>query len=133
VSRPSLIDSMMEVAWVFSNRSTCSRLQVGCVITNEDMTCIDAIGYNGGVRGLSNECESLVPGNCGHIHAECNAIIKANYSVKNKLIFITHSPCTNCAKLIVNAGIKEVYYDVEYRDKSSLELLKNAGIKVTKV
>jgi dCMP deaminase len=129
--RPSLFDIMMGMAELVSKRSTCVRLQVGCVITNENLTSIEAFGYNGGARGLSNECESLEPGKCGHIHAEVNALVKCNYGTKHKKMFITHSPCSQCAKLIVNAGIEEVYCNYLYRDfEKPLEILNFAKIKM---
>ena len=131
--RPTLAESMMQTAFVWSKRSVCNRLQVGCVISNEEMTNVDAIGYNGPAKGLPHEPESTEPGKTGFIHAEVNAIVKANYAIKNKKMFVTHSPCRECAKLIINAGISEVFYANEYRDNSSLELLKGAGIKVTKL
>lgn len=130
MNRPSLIECMLKAAEVFAERSTCSRLKVGCVITNEDMTCIDSIGYNGGAKGLSNEPESDKPGQSGFIHAEINALIKANYNIKNKRMFITHSPCKMCAKSIVNGGITSVYFSNLYRDSTSLEILYKAGIQV---
>lgn len=131
--RASTQKCMLGVAQIFAERSTCSRLRVGAVVTNAEMTQIDAIGYNGGARGLDNECESLEPGKCGHIHAEENALIKANYNLQNKKMFITILPCKQCAKLIINAGISEVYFGDFYRDRHSLVLLHMAGVKVYKV
>lgn len=128
--RPSTQKCMIGVARIFAGRSTCSRLHVGAVVTNSEMTQIDAIGYNGGAKGLDNKCESLEPGMCGHIHAEENALIKANYNLKNKKMFITILPCKQCAKLIINAGISEVYFEDFYRDKTSLVLFYIAKVKV---
>jgi dCMP deaminase len=131
VRRPSLFDVMMGMAELVSKRSTCVRLQVGCVITNENLTSIEAFGYNGGARGLSNECESLEPGKCGHIHAEVNALIKCNYGTKHKKMFVTHSPCKQCAKLLINAGIEEVYCKFLYRDfEEPLEILRLANVRM---
>ena len=129
-TRPILEVCMMKTAMIFSERSTCDRLHVGAVITNEEMTNIDAIGYNGGARGLSNACESTEPGKCGHIHAEINAIIKSNYNIPNKRIFITHSMCSACAKAIINARISRVYFRVQYRDKEPIKMLQKAGVEV---
>jgi len=128
--RPSFSKLMMDLAFSIAERSTCSRLKVGCVITNSEMTEINAIGYNGGAKGQGNECESLEPGKCGHLHAEINALIKADYSVKNKKAFITTIPCRNCAKALVNGDIVEVYFHHSYRDMSALEIFKAAGILV---
>lgn len=120
----------MAVARTFAERSTCSRLRVGAVVTNAEMTQVDAIGYNGGAKGLDNSCESMEPGKCGHIHAEENALIKANYNLANKKMFITILPCKQCAKLIINSGIVEVYFEDFYRDKSSLGFLALAKVQV---
>lgn len=128
--RPSTIKCMMNVAKTFAERSTCSRLRVGAVVTNAEMTQIDAIGYNGGAKGLDNNCESKEPGLCGHIHAENNCLLKSNYNLKNKKIFITMSPCWQCAKLIINSDISEVYFGELYRDAKPLVLFYMAKIKV---
>ncbi len=124
---------MMQIAQLIAQRSTCNRLQVGTVITNNDMTTINAIGYNGGARGLKNECESDEPGKCGHIHSEENALIKADYNIKNKKIFITCSPCKQCAKKIVNAKISQVYFAELYRDPEPMQILSKANINVFQV
>jgi dCMP deaminase len=130
LDRPSLPECMMRTAEIFSSRSTCSRLSVGCVITNSEMTTIDAIGYNGGARGLSNFCESQEPGKCGHLHAEINALVKSNYHLQGKRAFVTAFPCRMCAKAIVNGGITAVFYREAYRDMSSMEIFLKAGVKV---
>lgn len=127
--RPSIHQCMMGVAKLFAQRSTCSRLKVGCVITTEDGSNIVSIGYNGSYKGGNNECLSDEPGNCGHsAHAELNALIKADYSIKNKKLYVTHSPCSRCATAIVNAGITEVYYNQLYRSPDGLQILDDAGI-----
>ena len=123
----------MATAWIWAKRSSCSRLQVGCVISNEDFTKIDAIGYNGGAKGLENDCESLEPGMCGHLHSEINALIKANYDIPNKRMFITHSPCKQCTKAIINGRIAQVYYNIEYRDKEPLAMLARCGIAAIRI
>ena len=130
MERPSLISCMLRTALVFAERSTCSRLKVGTVIASEDLTTIDSVGYNGNAKGLDNKCDSNQPGNCGDLHSEINAIIKGNYNLKNKIMFVTDSPCIMCAKAIINAGIAKVYYIRKYRDTSGIELLEKAGIKV---
>lgn len=131
MNRPSLVNSFIEVAEIFSKRSTCNRLSVGCVITNSEMTSILSIGYNGNAKGLNNCCDSDEPGNCGCIHSEVNALIKCDYSIKNKKMFVTHSPCKMCCKLIINAGISHVYYLNEYRDMSALQILHQSGVFVS--
>ena len=67
------------------------------------------------------------------IHAEINALLKMDYNnPKSKILYVTLSPCRMCAKAIVNAGIQRVIYDEEYRDTSSLEILRNSGIEVSR-
>ena len=130
LERPTLKECMMAVAKLFAERSVCSRLNVGCVITNSEMTNIEAIGYNGKAKGEDHKPDSDEPGKSGMIHAEENALIKADYRVKNKKLFVTHSPCLTCARKIINADIVEVYFSEPYRDLSPLELLMASGIKV---
>lgn len=130
MGRPTLPELMMGIAHQVAQRSTCGRLQVGCVITNREMTAVDAMGYNGGARGQSNDCESSEPGKCGHLHAEVNALIKANYNAKGKIAFVTVIPCRMCAKALVNGGIETVYFGELYRDNSSIEIFQAAGISV---
>lgn len=131
--RPSLESCMMHMAYKFAERSTCKRLSVGCIITNENMTSVDAIGYNGGPKGIYNDCLNDTPGACGHAHAEMNSLNKANFNIKNKKAFITHSPCGICAILLINHEIKEVYISELYRDLSPLKLLLQADVKVFKM
>jgi dCMP deaminase len=124
----------MGLALTLSQRSTCSRLQVGCVIVTEDNQQVLGVGYNGGPKGISNDCLSLEPGLCGHLHAEVNALIKANYtSVAKKKMYVTTQPCYQCAVAIVNANISEVVYQKPYRLTDGLELLATAGIKIRKL
>lgn len=122
----------MEIAGVISKRSTCSRLQVGSVITDASMKNILSIGYNGNYAGGPDHCDTEEAGLCGCIHSEINAIIKCP-SVEDRVMFITDSPCVTCAKTIVNSGIKIVYYRREYRVKDGLRLLKKAKVKVIKI
>ena len=131
--RPSKEYYFMQMAELTATRSTCSRLHVGTIITNEEMDHVDSIGYNGNAKGLHNGCESEVPGHCGCLHSENNAIAKANYSIKRKNMFITHLPCRNCAKLIINHGIKSVYFKNLYRDASSIELFLQTGVNIFKL
>lgn len=121
---------MMKMALYVAERSTCARLKVGCVITSSDMLSVDGYGYNGNFAGGPNGCDSDVPGQCGCVHAEPNALVKSNYGLKNRKAFITHSPCKACSKLLINAGIREVYYIHEYRDTSPLQMLDWAGVAV---
>ena len=131
LSRPSWPETWMTVAREIAKRSYDPRLRVGCVVVPEDNTGILALGYNGNARGLPNEAESLEPGQSGMIHAEQNALVKCpfHYPVA-KHIYSTHSMCRQCAKLVINAGIKRVVYGELYRDPSGLDLLRQAGVQV---
>lgn len=132
VKRPTLEELMMRVAELMSSRSTCDRLQVGCVITDIGMTTIYSIGYNGNYRGGPNECDREDEGNCGCLHAEDNALVKLRTETKNLLLFTTHSPCPACAKRIVNQGnIHSVFYGEMYRDQSCFEILKAGDVQPT--
>lgn len=117
-----------------SLRSNDPRLQVGAVIVTEDNSCVLAIGYNGDEHGGKNKPDSLELGKSGFIHAEANALLKANYAdYRNKKMYLTHSPCVVCARMIINGGIKKVIYSQDYRDSLGLNILKNAGIEVLKM
>lgn len=125
--------AMMKTAETFAELSTCSRLKVGAVICNTDFSNIFSIGINGGISKQFNKCKSKLPGQCGHYHAELNAIIKPQWPAKEKYLFITHFPCENCAGLIINSkSISRVYYRNEYRNMSS-EIFKKAKIKLIKL
>jgi dCMP deaminase len=128
VTRIPLYEVYMRMAEELAKRSTCARLQVGTVITDAALENVLAIGYNGNARGLPNSCDSAVPGNCGCIHSEVNALVKASGAVKDKVVFITNSPCVACAKLMINSGVTHVYFRELYRDPSGVELLESAGV-----
>jgi dCMP deaminase len=120
---------MMEAAHLFSKRSPCIRRKVGCVITNCEKTNIISIGYNGGVKGGRNCCESSLEGACGCVHAEENALLKGVGSN----LYCTTLPCVKCAKLIINAGIQHVFYDCDYRQTYSLAMFDKSGISYEKI
>lgn len=122
---------MMAFAQQVATRSTCSRAQVGCVITNLEMTSVLAYGYNGNYRGGPNFCDGTGEGACGCVHAEANALIKSPYDPDRLVLFTTLSPCLACAKLILNAGITHVRYLLEYRDPAGLDLLRRSAHTVT--
>lgn len=124
---------MLDFAVSVSKRSTCSRLQVGCVITSPDHAHILAYGYNGGAKGLTNACKSDKPGKCGHLHAEINACIKAPADVP-KVVYLTHAPCELCAISLINlGGVKSVEYISDFRSSVGLDLLEEAKIPVLQV
>lgn len=129
--RPRWPEVWMNIAREISRRSYDKRLQVGCVVVPEDNTAILGLGYNGNAEGLPNEAESDEPGKSGMLHAEVNSLIKCDFSFpKKKIMYVTHSPCRQCAKLIINARIARVVYGELYRDASSVEMLRSAGIEV---
>ena len=124
----------MDFARSISRRSYDPRHQVGTVIVTSDNTQVLSVGYNGNYSGGPNEVESEIPGQSGMIHSEINALLKMDYNnPKDKVLYVTMSPCRMCAKAIVNAGIKHVVYDVEYRDRSGLDVLESAGVSFSKI
>ncbi len=128
VTRIPLYEAYMRMAEELAKRSTCARLQVGTVITDEMLEHVVALGYNGNARGFPNRCDSDVPGKCGCIHSEQNALVKAPGDLRNKAAFITASPCPMCAKLIIQANVSFVYYRNAYRDPAGVELLEKGGV-----
>ena len=131
--RPTWDEVWMETAKTLSRRSLDPRFQVGAIIVTSDNTQVLAVGYNGDQKGGSNQVESFEPGCSGFIHAEINALIKCDYNnPKSKVMYLTLSPCKQCAKAIVNGGIDEVVYDKEYRDPAGIVLLTASGVKVRK-
>ena len=126
--RPSLFEVYMRMAEELAKRSTCARLQVGTVITDAQLENVVAIGYNGNARGFPNRCDSTEAGKCGCIHSEMNALVKSPGQMRDKVAFITASPCVMCAKLMVQANVSHVFYREEYRDRSGLEVLEQAGV-----
>ncbi len=128
VSRPPLFEVYMRMAEELAKRSTCARLQVGTVITDPLLEHVVSIGYNGNARGFPNRCDSTEAGKCGCIHSEMNALVKSPGGMRDKVAFITASPCVMCAKLMVQAHVSHVFYRTEYRDASGLAVLHQAGV-----
>jgi len=132
--RPTWDSIWLEFAYSISKRSYDPRHQVGAIVVTEDNTQVLAVGYNGNYSGGPNSVESEIPGESGMLHAEINAVLKCDYNCpKRKIMYVTLSPCRMCAKAIVNAGIDEIVYSEEYRDTSSLEILKSAGVIIRKI
>ena len=128
------IDAYMDTAKRFAELSSATRLKVGACVVKEHR--IISIGYNGTPSGWDNECEVDGTTKDEVVHAEANAIIKLardGESGKDASIFITHAPCIQCSKMIQGAGIKEVFYSVEYRDDSGVKFLEKSGLKVEKI
>ncbi len=130
-SRPKFEEIYMRLAMSLSERSTCHRLQVGTVITSTDFRKVLAVGYNGNATGLPNHCDREEPGNCGCLHSEENAVINCDSPrFIDKFVFVTHLPCSSCAKRLINLGnVKRVYYQNTYRLLDSIELFNHVGIE----
>lgn len=137
--RISWDEYFMAQSHLISLRSTCSRLNVGATIVRDKR--IIAGGYNGSIKGdehcIDIGCK-VVDGHCVRtIHAEINAILqcsKFGASTENAIIYVTHFPCLNCTKAIIQAGIKEICYANDYRNSEYAEqLIKKSGITVRKV
>ncbi len=144
--RPTWDFYFMEIAKIVSMRSTCKRRNVGAVAVKDKR--ILSTGYNGAPIGLEHcidlgclrEKMNIASGErhelCRGLHAEQNAIIQAAYhgvSINGADIYSTHLPCSICMKMIINSGIKKVYYLDGYSDDLSLELVRESGIVLQKV
>jgi dCMP deaminase len=131
-TRPPFQKIYLDLAHKLAERSTCHRLQVGTVITSTDFRKVLAVGYNGNATGLHNGCDRVEPGNCGCLHSEENAVINCDAPRQiDKYVFVTHLPCVQCAKRLINLGnVKAVYFSRTYRIQDSIELLKSVGIVV---
>lgn len=122
---------LVGVAFLWSTMSTCSRLSVGCVVA-DGRGKILGHGYNGTPPG-QDHCRHVDDSPCTRaVHAEMNAIAFAYQSVAGSTLYTTHSPCSGCVNLILAAGIGRVVYVHEYRDTTSLDLLRGAGVSVEK-
>ena len=134
-NRPTFEEIYLQLAQTMARRSTCSRLQVGTVITSVDFRKVLAVGYNGNATGLPNCCDREEPGNCGCLHSEENAVINCDSprSVP-KYVFVTHHPCVACAKRLINLGnVKKVFYGEAYRMSNASDLLEQVGIELIKL
>ena len=133
----------MDIAERTAELSHAKRLHVGAIVVKDDR--IISIGYNGMPAGWDNNCEDKFWDNGGDyelkskpevLHAETNAIAKLARSTESGLdsdLFVTHAPCLDCAKLIYQAGIKQVWFRTAYRDSAGVEFLKTSGVKVEKL
>tara|TARA_B100000900_G_scaffold416279_1_gene451005 strand:+ start:15048 stop:15479 length:432 start_codon:yes stop_codon:yes gene_type:complete len=124
----------MEVAYQFAKCSYAERRQVGAVIVKDGQ--IISFGYNGTPNGFDNCCEVDDTTKREVLHAESNAISKvaqSTISSTGATLYVTTSPCFDCSKLIIQSGIKKVYWTEAYRDLSGIELLKKANIEVERI
>lgn len=123
----------LRMASEWSTVSCCSRKKVGAIIVKDGAIISD--GFNGVPTGFDNKCED--ENNKTHwyvLHAEANAILKVSKSTQSTdgaTLYVTMSPCENCAKLIIQSGITKVFYKEEYRDLSGIEILKKVGVETT--
>ncbi len=124
--------SYLEMAQVWAKNSYCKRRQVGAIIVKDRMIISD--GFNGTPSGFENVCEDENGITKPYVlHAEANAITKvakSSNSSDGATLYVTASPCMECAKLIVQAGIKRVVYHDLYHNTDGIDLLKKVGIEV---
>ena len=146
MARPSWLDYFMGISHLVASRSTCSRRHVGAVLVKDKH--ILTTGYNGVPSGIPH-CEEVgclrqeknIPSGerhelCRGLHAEQNTIIQAalyGISIKGATLYSTHLPCIVCAKMLINAKIKEIIYEEGYPDPLALKMLEDAGIPITKI
>ena len=127
--------SYLDMAELWAKNSYCERRKVGAIIVKDRMIISD--GYNGTPCGFENVCETEIGETKPYVlHAEANAITKvakSNNSSDGSTLYVTTSPCLECSKLIIQAGIIRVVYREEYRVKDGIELLKRANIEVVNI
>jgi len=137
--RPTWDSYFINIALAVAERSTCDRAQVGAVLVRDKR--ILTTGFNGSPSGLPH-CDTaghlLVDGHCVRtIHAETNAIIQAalhGVSTKDATCYVTHFPCINCTKTLINAGITEIVYLNDYRiDDNALQFLNTVGVVLKQI
>ena len=131
INRPTWNKIWMTMAETIAQRSHHPTFKVGALIVTSDNTQVLSLGYNGNAAGMSNVPQSDEPGNSGLLHAEINALLKLDYNnPKDKVMYLTLSPCQNCAIAVINSGIKKVVYKEKYRDETGINMLRDANIKV---
>lgn len=122
----------LRMARIWAENSYCIRRQVGALVVKDQMIISD--GYNGTPSGFENKCEDDTNVTYPYVlHAEANAITKLARSSNNSdgsTLYVTASPCIECAKLIIQAGIKRVVYGEKYRLEDGIDLLRRAGVEV---
>lgn len=146
MTRPSWERYFIDITHLVAKRSTCIRRQVGAILVKDKRVL--STGYNGAPSGIAHcqdvgclrEKEKVPSGErhelCRGSHAEQNAIVQAatyGIPIKDAILFCTNLPCSICIKMIINAGIKTVFYEEGYPDALSEKLIKESGITLTKV
>ncbi|MFD2609094.1 dCMP deaminase family protein [Deinococcus taklimakanensis] len=138
MTRPSFDELGLATARLWATRSADPKVQVGACILDRHHRVV-GVGYNGRAAGEPNERESLVQGASGFIHAEVNALLAANWNGEGHTLYVTHEPCSVCARLIVNSRrVSRVVFAAAYREvtrveaglPSGAEILQAAGIEV---
>ena len=132
-SKQSLLDyRYLRMARIWAENSYCRRRQVGALVVKDKMIISD--GYNGTPSGFENVCEDETGTTFPYVlHAEANAITKLARSSNNSdgaTLYVTASPCIECSKMIIQAGIRRVVYAEKYRLTDGIDLLEKAGVKV---
>ncbi len=146
MERPAWAEYFMAITRLVAKRSTCLRRSVGAILIKEKR--ILATGYNGAPAGVKH-CEevgclrenSSIPSGTRHelcrgLHAEQNVIIQAAYhgiSIRDATLYCTNKPCVICSKMIINAGIKKIYYEEGYDDALSEQLFSEAGVELVRL
>ncbi|MDD3180483.1 MAG: cytidine/deoxycytidylate deaminase family protein [Opitutaceae bacterium] len=137
--RPSWDEYFMATAKLIASRSNCERLHVGCVIvtSGDRRNRIVTAGYNGFLPGAPHASHMRDGHEQATVHAEQNAITDAarrGSSVEGCIVYVTHYPCINCAKIMAAAGIAQIKYHQDYRnDPLVARILAEAGVKITKL
>lgn len=146
LSRPSWAEYFMAITKMVAKRSTCLRREVGAILVKEKR--ILATGYNGAPAGLKHCAEvgclredTSVPSGtrqelCRGLHAEQNVIIQAAYHgipISGATLYCTNKPCVICSKMIINAGVKRIYYEEGYNDLLSDQMFAEAGLEVLRL
>ena len=146
MTRPSWPEYFMAITRMVAKRTTCLRRGVGAVLVKDKR--ILATGYNGAPAGLKHceevgcirENESIPSGTrhelCRGLHAEQNVIVQAAYHgipIDGATIYCTNKPCVICSKMIINSGIKQIYYDEGYNDPLADQMLTEAGLEIVRL
>lgn len=125
----------LRLAKEWGKLSHCKRKQVGALIVKDGIIISD--GYNGSPTGFPNECEDQNGNTKWYVlHAEANAITKVaktNNNAQGSTLYITLSPCKECSKLILQAGIKRVVYTQAYKDQEGVKFLRSAGVEIEQI
>ena len=132
--RPSWDEYFMGTAMLVSSRSSCNRLNVGCVLVSKDEKRMIAAGYNGFLPGAPHIPRVRDDHELGTVHAEQNAVAyaaKQGVSVKDAIAYITHFPCIHCTKVLIAAGVSDIFYHDDYKnDPIVVELLNESHISI---